>query len=144
LDKLEELLKNKDLLLIKYKLSKKFYGLDRDDIESAFNVSVWKASVKYNPKFEIKFTTFFYRIFCQSLINLSRKIQKNQELTDIHEIEYCEFEKKIVDLSIENRNLLVQRYLEQKTLAEIGKELGVSHEVVRKRLKNCIRKLKED
>lgn len=141
--KIEELLINPEFLSIKYKLKKKFYNLDRDDIDSAYNVSLWKAQSKFDETRGIKFKTYFYSIFLKELLRLSRKERiRTYPIVDICEIGPNNFFLIMSDLSEDDRNLLIQRYLERKTLVEIGEENGYSYEEARLRINKCIDSLR--
>lgn len=141
--KIEELLVNREFLNIKYKLTKKFYNLDMDDIDSAYHISMWKAQSKFDEKLGVKFKTYFYSIFFKELLRLSRKERiKTCSIVDIYDIGANNFFLIISDLSEDDRNLLVQRYLERKTLTEIGDENGYSYEEARLRINKCIKCLK--
>jgi RNA polymerase sigma factor (sigma-70 family) len=147
MDKLEDLLKSKDLLNLKRKIACKFSRLDIDDIESAYAVSVWRARERFIPSFNTKFTTFFYLIFNKECLNLCRKLKLTQQLDNevlIEDTHMFEFEHFMYRLPEEGRKLLTQRYLERKTLREIGDENGYSYEIARKKIKKYIKSLTEE
>ena len=56
--------------------------------------------------------------------------------------EACDLNKLIDKLSVEDRNILIARYFEDKTLAYIAKKIGVSKEAIRKNENRAIKNLR--
>ena len=119
---LEELLIDENFLKLKKKIKQKFSFLDCDDIESAYHLSVWQSHIKQNNYKNIKLTTLFYRIFCLECLTLCRSYVKNKQLPiNYDKLDFgLDINQLLENLSEDDRNLLLQRYLEQKTLEEIG------------------------
>lgn len=142
---LEELLIDENFLKLKKKIKQKFSFLDCDDIESAYHVSMWQTYEKFNEDRNVKFTTLFYKMFYVECLNLCKSfIQSNKLSIDIVDENLNSFQTLLGDLSENDRKLLLQRYLEQKTLEEISSELEVSISTVSRRIKECLGKLKEE
>jgi RNA polymerase sigma factor (sigma-70 family) len=140
---LTELLKNNDLLTLKNKIRQKFWSIDRDDFESAYYVSVWKAQTRFLEK-KAKFTTFFYSILFKECQNLVRKERIKTCQLSQHASKLDIFEEKVKELSEKEAKLLTARYLEKKTLREIGDELDLSYETTRKLINNILKKFKDE
>lgn len=144
---LEELLIDKDFLSLKRKIQQKFSFLDCHDIESVYYYSIWQSLEKFDKSKNLKIITLFYKIFYFECLTLCREYLKNKNLLSGYtksDSEFDSFSILLEDLSDSERNLLLQRYLEQKTLDEISKELEISISMVSKKINSLLKKLKEE
>ena len=139
---LEVLLKDKNLLAIKDSIARKLSYLDLDDIESAYYYSVWRASEDFNDELS-KFSTYFYSIFKKECDTLIRQFNKQHRVYEKVCVE-SNFDECVFDLSDDERNLLTQHYLEQKSLREISEESNISHELVRLKIQECLKNMRDE
>jgi DNA-directed RNA polymerase specialized sigma subunit len=144
----EELLVDENIKKIAHKASMRFINrLNEDEIQTCILNALWKSTLKYNEKLGSKFTTYFYKgviMECLSQIkfNKSKFLQYHSNLKDkrrdgisidlIEEIEKCD-----------DPNLIIDKFIYNKSIKEIACEHGVSGETIRLKIKKNIKKLKK-
>lgn len=133
------------------------YTLNREDAEDVISESIVKALQALHKLKEPKYMgTWFYRIVMNTAITATSKKTKVvafdplstewQELTRgmIIEESYEEihFEDLLVSLNAEQRILLILRYFEEFTIAEISVMLGENENTIKSRLYRALRTLR--
>lgn len=156
LEKFEELWENSDVRNVMNKVSNLYKkNIDPDDIESIKMDTLWNCIEKYDEKRGTKFTSFIY----QRLSYAYRTFLKSKRITDDIKVLASEtfyscpaIDKKELDrmevfdiitgLDEETKNILNQKFYENLTVTEIGRQNGYSRETARRKLQNAIKKCK--
>lgn len=149
-NKIENALKNKNILKIMNKASRRFQKqLDSDTINSCHLNALWNAFVHFNPNKNAKFTTYLYNgVFIECLKEIKFK-NKNKCTMKLHDNIVASnynphFIMEILDEleDAEDRDLLIDKY-SNMTINEMAKKRSSNRETVRKKLKNVLKKIEQ-
>ena len=139
-------------------------GLEDSDLYSAGCVGLVSAARTYNPS-KSKFSTWATRIITQNVINEIRRGRNNNKSIPLSSLDDSEAEACLEDRSpeglpshlvglvtredksetkseSENRKILLDVFLGERSLADIGRELGISREAVRKKTQKAISRIR--
>lgn len=151
--KFEQYIKNKEYQSLMNAAASKYlrHKVDIDELESIKMYALWKAIKKYNIDHisSAKFTTFLYgsmKLECKNYNRQQNKIKKyksenycehlqtkNSHNNEINELLDC--------LRFSDKELIIDRFLENMTLQELSTKYGVSHETIRKKINRIISEL---
>ena len=144
-----KILNNTDNIRIGKNVAKNFHYLDKHEIESETMLCLWEAASKFDKTRKVKFTTYYHSCLYWKLLQLAKKKQIYQKLISTKAKKAIEnkayehnFELHLDGIPEDLAKLLRQKYLEKKTLKEIGKENGYSYERARILIKKAITILK--
>ena len=149
--KIEEALKNTDIVKIMHKASNSFSEkLDKDEIYTCEVNALWKALKNFDATRNTKFTTYLYRgvvIEClKSLKFNSKHSAKNKSL--LHNNIPSKVDSNLIFSIVdeleteEERDLIIDKYM-NLTIQEMAEKREYSRETVRKKLKNIYAKIRE-
>lgn len=154
----------KNLGLLKSIVSKFVkHQIEDSDLYSIGCMALLKAIRTFDPS-KSSFSTWATRIIRNSIITQLRKNKKDQVIV-FSSIEEKEKDEKLIDqqkeevpfklikdlikidnsdskTEAENKKILIDHYLEGKSLSEIGKQFGITKERVRQRAKEGIAKIR--
>lgn len=124
-------------------------SIDFDQMESIKLNTLWQCLKKYDDTKGAKFTSFLYQRLTFALKN-ELKSKRRKEFS-VDEIQNNTPEKntqvntnELFDgLPKESAKILFQKYINNMTMVEIGKENGYSRETARRKLKNAIKIFKQ-
>lgn len=122
----------------------------REDIEYIKDYSLWEAIRKYDFNKHTKFSTYLYqttRWKCLEYIRLRKPISKDYIEIDSQNHKYktnYRYINTILDLTNENKNLLIDRYIGRLTIKEMGEKYEIPQETIRIKLKKIIEKIKTE
>lgn len=147
-DKIEEALKDINIVKIMNKASKRFKNqLDSDTIKTCQLNALWKTFVNHDPEKGAKFTTYLYNgvfIECMKEIKFSQKSLRNSgKLHDNIPTNKNQF--LIVDLldelnDDEEREIFMDR-LSNMTIAEMAEKYGKNRESTRRKMHKVFKKI---
>ena len=149
MDKIENYLKNPDVVNIMNAVSNKYSkSIDLDEIDSIKMLTLWKCIEKYDPDRGAKFTSYLYQQLSFAFKNELKK-KKQMWYRDNAQIDiisnnddhdsHIEFRDTISGLPEDVSTILRQRFLGNMTMVEIAKANGYSRETARRRLKTAIK-----
>lgn len=142
-------LKNIDNVKIMQKASSKYRGsLDIDEIKSCQMIGLWKAMEKFDENHGIKFTTFLYNVVrneCRKRIRQSTAEQSypNFYSTPVAKLENF-FSEAVDSLNYPLNKIIELRYMDSMTLKEIGKELGMTKNTIRRNIQKALKQIKKE
>lgn len=148
--KIEKALKNKDIVNIMHKASKRFTNqLDKDSIYTCQINALWKAFLNYKPEKNTKFTTYLFNgvfIECLKEVKFNSKHQKNCKKLHDNIVKTNE-QYLLIDIldeisSEEDKQLLIDK-INNMTIQEMANKRDISRETVRKRLKKLVQKFQD-
>lgn len=149
-NKIEEALKNKDIINIMHKASKRFTNqLDKDSIYTCQINALWKAFLNYKPEKNTKFTTYLFNgvfIECLKEVKFNSKHQKNRKKLHDNIMKNNE-QYLLIDIldemsNEEDKQLLIDK-INNMTIQEMANKRDISRETVRKRLKKLVQKFQD-
>jgi DNA-directed RNA polymerase specialized sigma subunit len=147
--KLEEILKDEDLIKIANKAAQSFSeALSKDEIENCIISAAWVATNNFNKEKNTKFSTYLYKgVYYECLKQL--KQNRKSALTNRNLMNYTNVNSEVsrIDLIDEiracsNPDIILDKFYGNMTLDEIATKKGVSKETIRFRLKKDINFLK--
>jgi DNA-directed RNA polymerase specialized sigma24 family protein len=153
LKKIEELLKDSDVINVSRKAASSFRGvLSEEEIENCIQNAIWRASEKYKPDSEAKFTSFLHQGVRFECLGRARFNQTNTvpiskfEKTSKSLSNFDGFEK--VDMldeisKCEDPMLIYDRFYMGMTINELAKQHNVCGETIRIRLEKNLKKIKK-
>jgi DNA-directed RNA polymerase specialized sigma24 family protein len=124
-----EALNDRDLRTLSKSLFLKFRYLDRDDLESAYNETVWKCLQTFDSTRNVKFTSYFYyrlRNVCLNLLRDYRKVLRSKGLG----LPQSAYRELVLDIDEPHKTLLIQRYVDKYTLKEMSKMYNLTIEEI--------------
>lgn len=138
-----KILNNQNNIKIAKSVAKLFTILDKDDVDSEIMVCLWKTASNFDPNRNVKFTTYFREILFWKLMQLTRKKLKEKKMfinktLECGKVNDTTFYDVLSDIPKKYSKVLVQKYLEKKSLKEIGQENGYSYEYARVQIKQAI------
>jgi RNA polymerase sigma factor (sigma-70 family) len=133
--------------------AKSFRGtLSYNDIESCCYYALWKCLEKYDNSFNAKFTSSLYRFVRWYCIQACQKEQKhiNKNILFISEYEKSKTIQTKKDLLTkilcmipeDDKQILISRFIERKTLKEISQENNCTKQKIRTRLNKILLNIK--
>lgn len=150
--KFEEALESSDCSKVMhsvcYRYNKK---LSKEDAKSLKLQTLWECCQKYDPNHpkKTKFTSFLYQQLDYKIRNLLKKHTKETvslgyqgNIANKYEETNLEFDI-LSSLTEEEQTILIQAYLNNMTMEEIGKENGYSRETARRKLKKITSKCRD-
>ena len=146
-EQIEEALKNKQYIGIMKKASEKFLKyMDEDEIRTCQLNALWNSMKNYKPK--SKFTTYLYNYVKYECLNYMTFLEKsditNWEMNKPANIKIDDINDLISILADkELEEIMVKRFVENKTLKEIGDEYNTSYETIRKKLKKSMKIIRD-
>jgi DNA-directed RNA polymerase specialized sigma subunit len=147
--KLEEILKDEDMVRIAHKAAQSFSEvLSGDEIENCILSAAWVAVNNFDVEKNTKFSTYLYKgVYYECLKQL--KQNNKSALTNRNLMNYTSSNSDVsrIDLmdeikSCSNPDIIVDKFYGNMTLDEIAKKNGVSKETIRFKLKKDINFLK--
>lgn len=148
--KIEKALKNKDIVSIMHKASKRFINqLDKDTIYTCQINALWKAFLNFKPEKNTKFTTYLFNgvfIECLKEIKFRNKYSKNTK--KLHDNIVKNNERYLLidildELSNEEDKQLLLDKISNMTIQEMADKRNISRETVRKRLKKLVQNFQD-
>jgi RNA polymerase sigma-70 factor, ECF subfamily len=132
-----------------------FNQSDSEDVTSEAMFKAYRNLASYKPEF--KFSTWLYRIAHNEAVNLIKKnskfftmdlegfmqIASPQKDEPEVEISSDQLEKALDQLKIDDKNLLILFYLEEKSLREIGDILNLTDNTVAQKLSRARKRAKK-
>lgn len=150
---------NCDNQRIIYTVLQRFYSqLSRDTLQNCANDGLWKAIAFYDSTKGMKFTTYLYKYVmweCQKAFNrqkrcaikhnLIKQHRSNLKITTIDTKRLCENQLNhiLTLLNDEDRQLLVDRYIGNKTYSELSVNSELTPNQIRSRIINIIKSLRK-
>lgn len=124
-----------------------------EDLKQEAWIGLTLASQRFDSSYGCKFSTFAYHYIFGHVLRYINKCIKNkpdqiETDLDIRSYEDSDLDNedlmqtilaKVVDY--EDADLLIEKYVKNKSLRQIGKERNVSHEQIRKRLNKILESL---
>ncbi len=149
--KIEDILKNEELMKIAHKASSRFNSsLSSDEIETCIMSAIWKALNKYDPALGSKFSTYLYNgiileCLTQKKFNLSnfrkissKKYKNRTQHSDIDRVDMLDVLEKCKD-----GDIVYDYFYGGKTIKEIASEKKLSGETIRIKIKKSLNKIKK-
>lgn len=144
-DKIENALKNKDIVNIMHKACKRFMNqLDGDVLHSCRLNALWKCFMYYKPEKNTKFTTYLFNgvfIECLKEVKFKNKYQKfNGKLHEniIKKSDPYLMIDLVDELKTEEEKELFFDRLSNMTIEEMAKKRNSNRETTRKKLNKMI------
>lgn len=142
----DKLIEDENILNIAKKAASKFYKtLSKDELYTCILNAVWKASERHDPEKGTKFTTYLYNgvimeCLTQQKFNSSKASKIHNNVCEKDGINNFE----LIDLinSCEDPQIIIDYYLNNKSVKEIANEMGVCGETIRLKIKKNLKKLK--
>ncbi len=149
--KMEDALKNKDIVNIMHDASKTFRKqLDEDTIHSCKLYALWRSLINFKPEKNIKFTTYLYnavKFECLKHLKKNKKHVQNRKTLHGNMKSDNSTDIMLIDLFDEAKNdderqLLVDK-LNYISNGKIAQKYGVTRETLRKRYKKFTESFKD-
>lgn len=147
-NKIEEALKDKNIVKIMNKASRRFINqLDKDSIYSCQLNALWRSFVNFKPDKNTKFTTYLYNgVFIECLKELKFQNKLSKYASPLHSNIASKKSDNIIieimdELKTDEEKSLIQDRLSNMTIAEIAKKHNSNRETIRKRIKKLINKI---
>lgn len=149
--KIEEALKNNDIVKIMHKAASSFLKkLDADEIHTCKINALWKSLKNFDASKNTKFTTYLYRgvvIECLKSLKFNNKHNPKNKSVLHDNIQGKHQSSLMFDIineleSDEERDLIIDKYM-NLTIQEMAQKREYSRETVRKKLKNIYAKIRE-
>lgn len=141
-------LKNIDNVKIMQKASSKYRGsLDIDEIKSCQMIGLWKAMEKFDENHGIKFTTFLYNVVRNECRKRLRQESAESFGPDYHPKKYTDssiFAEAVDLLNYPLNRIIELRYIDSMTLKEIGKELGMTKNNIRRNIQKALKQIRKE
>lgn len=141
---------NTDNTKMMHEACKKYKGiLERDDINSCQMIGLWKALGEFNEKHGVKFTSYLYNVVRNECRKRLRQNSNNAKLVgfaakkDYH-INSYDLEDMIDVLEYPLNKIVRLRYISKMTLKEIGVELGMNKNSVKRKIQKALEKIKTE
>lgn len=141
---------NTDNTKMMHEACKKYRGiLERDDINSCQMIGLWKALGEFNEKHGVKFTSYLYNVVRNECRKRLRQNNNNTKLVgfiakrDYH-INSHDLEDMIDVLEYPLNKIVRLRYISKMTLKEIGVELGMNKNSVKRKIQKALEKIKTE
>tara|TARA_Y100000592_G_scaffold68700_1_gene106738 strand:- start:3456 stop:3983 length:528 start_codon:yes stop_codon:yes gene_type:complete len=152
-----EYLKDPNILNIMSSVSNRYSkNIDLDQIDSIKLNTLWECVKKYDSSKGAKFTSFLYQMLDYSFKNELKKKRKECAFESIDSLyaghnsnnqiksnEACIRPKNNMELfdglSKETSQILIQKYIYNMTMVEIGKSNGYSRETARRKLAKAVK-----
>tara|TARA_Y100000296_G_C5179860_1_gene263094 strand:- start:19034 stop:19501 length:468 start_codon:yes stop_codon:yes gene_type:complete len=139
----EDYWNNPDIKNIMNKVCIKYRrGIDLDELESIKMVTLWKCIAKYDPSRKTKFTSFLYQHLTFACKNQLKKKKLEYSCDNIETMDHRNFNTGIgylvEGMPEKPAKVLQQRYVDNMTMNEIGRENGYSRETARRRVISAI------
>jgi RNA polymerase sigma factor (sigma-70 family) len=147
--KFEEKWNSKDVQNIMNNVTNKYKrNVDLDDIESIQMNTLWNCIKKFNPEKGTKFTSYLYQQLSYAMKNKVKKKRHEYNAETLEKPDHsAAARREVLDimtgLDEEDSKILHQRFYDNMTMKEIGKQNGYSRETARRRLKKIINLCKE-
>lgn len=146
--KIEESMKDKDIINIMHKASARFSSqLDSDTIYTCQLNALWKAHKNFRSDKNTKFTTYLYKgVFIECLKAVKFEEKHNAYQRKLHDNIAQKLHNNIMDEildelpSQEDRELIIDKY-HNLTIQEMAAKRHYSRETVRKKLKKIYQHL---
>lgn len=150
--KIEDLLKDNDIKRVSQSAASSFRNvLSEDEIESCITNAIWKASKKYEPQHNTKFTSYVHRgvkLACLGLVRLNKDCKVSLDNFDAKNNISGKFngfnEIDMMDIisSCDDPELIYDRFYKNMTISELAIARGVCGETIRIRLEKNLKKIK--
>lgn len=124
--------------------------VDESTLEACGDIGLWKCLKSHDPTKGNKFTSSLYRYVtweCLNALSEHRKMLTNFDADKCYyenSFDVVVFNDILDSLSQKEKRVLLSRFLEKKTLREIGEEEGCSQYKVKKILQKTIEKITEN
>lgn len=143
---------DKNVLNVGFKAAIPFKStLSQHQINSCVNMALLKASQKFDPSFNVKFTSYFYnavRFECLNQVRVNKRQPKfggyipNRHLTNNLDFDRIDMLDEIHSIC-DDPDLVYQYIYENRTIKEIAKSRGDSYSRLLLKLKKNLTKIKE-
>lgn len=145
---LEQYLKDPSIIAIMRTVENRFSkNIDFDQLESIKLNTLWECLKKYDETKGAKFTSFLYQQLTFAFKNELKK-KKKEFPTENIDINISNNNNKtdyeLMDgIPIDMKNLILQKYIYNMTMVEIGKANGYSRETARRKLAKAVKIFKQ-
>lgn len=146
---LEQYLKDPSIIAIMRTVENRFSkNIDFDQLESIKLNTLWECLKKYDETKGAKFTSFLYQQLTFAFKNELKK-KKKEFATENIDINISSNNENRVDyelmdgIPIDMKNLILQKYIYNMTMVEIGKANGYSRETARRKLAKAVKIFKQ-
>lgn len=140
---------NVDYIKIMQKAVSKYRKiLDKEEVKSCQMIGLWKAMQNFDKNHGIKFTTFLYNIVrneCRKRLRQEPPISARINEYSTSKVENNSFFTEIVDsLDYPLNRIIELRYLGSMTIKEIGQELGMTKNNIRRNIQKAFKQIKKE
>lgn len=146
---IEQYLKDPSILAIMRTVENRFSkNIDFDQLESIKLNTLWQCLRKYDETKGAKFTSFLYQQLTFAFKNELKKKKKefptenidiNQSVNNSVQLDY-----ELMDgIPTDMKNLILQKYIYNMTMVEIGEANGYSRETARRKLAKAVKIFKQ-
>jgi len=144
--------KNQDNLNVMRAATKRYSNLLCLDSQATCGMhGLWKCLESHNPEYGRKFTTsLFIHVEWQCKREISKQMKNNESNlgdldTQVSSESSEDFLNDALDFLPDNqKQIIYQRFYENRTLEEIGKKQGYTKEAARQNVNKIIKKIKEN
>ncbi len=129
--------------------------IDRDDLQSAGMMALWRCLGYHDDSYNQKFTTSLWRFTdweCKRVLRSKKNKPQSMQLSaidiDVAETNELSEDSKFVRECVQllpptEKHILEMYYYENRTMEEIGKLNGYSKEAARQKINKSLKKLEE-
>lgn len=149
MNKIEDYLNNQDVIKVANNAAKSFKNiLSQDEIKNCILNAIWKASKKFDPNSNTKFTSYVHRgvvyeCLSQRKFNLNKSTSPlTLSIPDNHNAFESVDMKDLVGKVCEDPQLVIDRFYKNMTITELAKSRNVCGETIRTRLQKNLQKMK--
>jgi RNA polymerase sigma factor (sigma-70 family) len=130
---------NKNIL---FAAAKKYrFSLNVDEIQSCADLALWKCLINHDHAYKRKFTTSLFKFMAWECLHMIReKTNNDQFLYDTIDNKqkepdnFIDAQIYLDKLTLNDRNVLCDRFFNHMTLSEIGNKYSYSKETARRRV----------
>lgn len=145
----EEKVKQDNINIINNVISKYRVFLNREDIDYIRDYALWRAISNYDTKSSMKFSTYLYNNVRWECLKYIRDLKgpNIKYLNSTHNPSYkmnTKYTNLMIDMKESSKNLLIDRYIGNMTVEEIGKKYNFPRETIRLKLLKIIEKIKNE
>jgi DNA-directed RNA polymerase specialized sigma24 family protein len=147
--KIAKYLNDSDVMSVAYSAASSFSPcLSRDEIKSCILNALWRAADRYNKRNNTKFTSYLHRGVIFECLS-QRKFNMSKKAANLHENVEDDYDHMAdidmidtINAKCEDPKLVIDRFYNNMTVAELAEDRGVCGETIRIRLKKNLEKLR--
>lgn len=149
MDNIEELLKDPSIIGIMKAVENKYSkNIDPDQLESIKLNTLWECTKKYDETRGAKFTSFLYQQLTFAFKNELKRKKKEFSTENIESLQLVTTNDQDIydimnEVSPDVSRIILQKYLYNMTMVEIGQANGYSRETARRKLSKAIKIFKQ-